>query len=92
MKLKGQAYNFMWIFFGFIYFHQSTEFKIWGERGPGAGFITFAAGLIIIFCGLMLFIKEFSGKFWEGKILESPRLMEKILFILVGFSAMPVFL
>lgn len=93
MNYTAQIYNSLWIILGSYISLKSLSYKVWDTAsGPGAGFIPFAAGVIIGLSGLYLFIKEWS-KVQKKKIFwEIQGAWRRILFVLIGFFAVPLFM
>ncbi len=93
MNYTAQIYNSLWIILGSYISLKSISYKVWDiASGRGAGFIPFAAGVIIGLSGLYLFIKECSKVQKKKNFWEIQGAWRRILFVLIGFFAVPLFM
>ncbi len=93
MNYTAQIYNSLWIALGSYVSFKSLSYKVWDPAsGPGAGFIPFVAGVIIGLSGLYLFVKEWSKVEKKNNFWEIQGAGRRILFVLIGFLAMPLFM
>ena len=93
MNYTAQTYNSLWIILGSYVSLKSLSYKVWDTAsGPGAGFIPFVAGVIIGLSGLYLFINEWSKVQKKKNFWEIQGAWRRILLVLVGFLAIPLFM
>jgi putative tricarboxylic transport membrane protein len=91
MNFYEQIFNVIWILAAIGICVQSTRLKLWDPSGPGSGFITFLAGLLLGVVGLLLFISEKSkgsGKGQKVQFWQSRTAMKRIFSILGGLCAL----
>jgi hypothetical protein len=91
MNLYEQIFNLAWILLGMGICTQSIRLKLWEASGPGSGFISFLAGILLGVVGLLLFVSEWSKgskrdldvQFWQSG--TAPK---RITSILAGLCVM----
>ena len=93
MSNYPQIYHAVWIVLGSYVSLKSLSYKVWDTAsGPGAGFIPFAAGVIIALSGLYLFITDCSKVQEKKRFWEIQGAWRRILLVLIGFCAIPLFM